>query len=84
MLLMWCLIHRDIIILRHVLDSPYFCQCLDLRLFMSYLCDLFFFLIFVVIMINRRISWVEKHMFFGLFLEYVFSFLDDYVDEECE
>ena len=53
MLLRCCLIHISIIILRHFLYLLYLCPCLDLGLFMSYLCDLFFIFIFIFIMINR-------------------------------
>ena len=41
-LLRCCLIHISIIIVRHFLYLLYLCPWLDLGLFMSYLCDLFF------------------------------------------
>ena len=41
MLLRCCLIYISIIILMHFLHLLYLCPCLDLGLFMSYLCDLF-------------------------------------------
>ena len=41
MLLRCCLIYISIIILRHFLYLLYLCPCLELGLFMSYLCDLF-------------------------------------------
>ena len=66
-LLRCCLIHIIIIILRHVLYLLYLCPCLDLGLFMSYLCDLFFIFIFIFIMINRIISWIQTYLFFCLF-----------------
>ena len=44
----------------------YMCQYLDLGLFMSYRCDLFFFFIFIFSMINRIISWIQTHFFFCL------------------
>ena len=47
------LIHVSIIILRRVLYLLYLCSSLDLCLFMSYLCDLFFLFVFIFIMINR-------------------------------
>ena len=52
MLLMCCLIHISIIIPRHFLYL--LISCLDLHLFMSYLCDLFLISIFIFIMINHR------------------------------
>ena len=36
---------------------------LGLRLFMSYLSDLFFIFIFMFIMINRIILWIQTHLF---------------------
>ena len=42
-LLRYCLIRMSIIILRHFLYLLYLCPCLDLGLFMSYLCDFFSF-----------------------------------------
>ena len=56
------LIHISIIIVRHFLYFLYFCPCLDLGLFISYLCDL----IFIFIMIDRIISWIQAHLFFCL------------------
>ena len=54
MLLRWRLIQISIIILRHFLHHLlYLSQCLDLGLFMSYLCDLYFMLIVIFIIINR-------------------------------
>ena len=81
MLLRCCSIHIIIIILRHVLCLLYLCPCLDLGFFMLYLCDLFFFFIFILNMINRTTSWIQTHLFFCLFLGYVQSFLDNNVDE---
>ena len=52
-LLKCCLIIISIIILRHILYLLNLCSCLDQGLFMSHLCDLFFILIFIFIMINR-------------------------------
>ena len=45
----------------------YLYTCLDLGLFMLYLCDLFFIFIFILIMINRIISWIQTHLFVRLF-----------------
>ena len=59
----------------------YLCLCLELGLFMSNLCDLFFIFIFIFIMINRMNTGTCS---FAYFLEYVLSFLDDNVNEECE
>ena len=49
---------------------------LDLGLFMSYLCDLFFIFIFIFIMINPIISCIQTHLVFCFFLEYVLLLLD--------
>ena len=53
MLLRCCLIHRAIIILRHILYLVYPCSCLGLGLFMSYLCDLRFIFSLTFIVINH-------------------------------
>ena len=65
-ILLSCLIHISIIIVRHFLYLLYSCLCLNLSLFMSYLCDLFFIFIIIFIRINHIISWI--HLFFRLFL----------------
>ena len=67
MLLWCCLIHISIIIVRQVICLLYLCPCLDLGLFMSYLCDIFFISIFIFIMINRIISLIQTHLFFCSF-----------------
>ena len=67
MLLRCCLIHISIMILRHVLYLLCLCPCLDLGLFMSYLCDLFFIFIFIFIMINSVISSAKTRLRFCLF-----------------
>ena len=67
MLLRCCLIHVRIIIVIHFLYLLYLCPCLDLGLFMSYLCDLFFIFIFIFIKINRIVSWIQTYLFFCLF-----------------
>ena len=51
MLLRCCLIHVSIILLRKILHLLYLPPWLNLGLFMSYLCDLFFIFIFNFIMI---------------------------------
>ena len=53
-----------IIVPRHFLHLSYFCSYLDLQLYMSYLCDLFFIFNFIFILINRIISWVDTHVLF--------------------
>ena len=57
------------------------CPFLDLGLFMSYLCDLFF--LFFSIFINNLMN-TDMPVFLAYFLEYVLLFLDDNVDEEYE
>ena len=47
MLLRCCLIHISIIIPKHFLYLLYLCLCLDVDLFMSYLCDLLFISILI-------------------------------------
>ena len=55
--------------LRHFLYLLYLSLCLELGLFMSYLCDLFFIFIFIFIMINRMNTDTCS---FAYFLEYYF------------
>ena len=62
MLLRCCLIHISIIILRHFLHLLNLHLCLDLGLFMSCLCDLFFIFIFKFIMINHILSWIHLRL----------------------
>ena len=52
------------------------CPCLDLGLFLSYLCDLFFIFSVVFIVINHITSLKQTYLFFVHFLEYL-PFLDD-------
>ena len=66
MLLTCCLIHISIIP-RHFLYLLYLCPCQELGVFMSYLGDLFFIFIFIFIMINRKISWIQRNLFSCLF-----------------
>ena len=49
----------NIIVLRHFLYLLYLCPCLGLGLFISYLRDLFFIFIFIIIIIKRIISWIQ-------------------------
>ena len=49
MLLRCCLIHIITIVLRGILHVVYLCPCLDLGLFRSYFCDLFFIFSFIFI-----------------------------------
>ena len=79
-----CLIHISIIILRHFLYLLYLRPYLEPDLFTAYLCDHFFIFSFIVIRINGVISWIQTHLFFSLFFEYVLLFLVDNMDEECE
>ena len=72
MLLRCCLIHKSIIILRHFLYLLSLSSYLDLGLFMSYLCDLFFVFIFIFIMINHIILWIQTFMFFRV-CPYIFG-----------
>ena len=58
------------------------CLCLDLGLFMSYLCDLFFIFSLIFIVINHITSFKQTY-FFVHFLEHLL-FLDGNVDEESE
>ena len=61
-LLRCSLIYIIIMKLRHFLCWVYLCQCLDLSLFMLYLCDLFF----IFIMINHLILRVKACLLFYL------------------
>ena len=84
MLLRCCLIHISSIILRHFLYLLYLCPCLFLGLFYSYLCDLFFIIIFIFMMISRIISWIQTYMLFPLFFRLCPIVLRYNVDEECQ
>ena len=54
-------------------------------LFMSYPCNLFFLLIFIFIIIDRIISWIQMQLFFfAYFLEHIVLFLENNADEEYE
>ena len=71
MLFRCCLVPISIIIMRHFICFLSLCLCLDLGLFMSYLCDLFFFFFSIFIMINRIMSWIQTHLFFCLFFRVI-------------
>ena len=58
MLLRRCLLHRDIVLPRNTIFSI-FSLCLHLGLYMSYLCDLFYIIIFISITINNIISLLD-------------------------
>ena len=73
-----------IIILRHILYLVYLYPCLDLSLFMSYFCDVFFIFSLIFIAVNHMKSLKQTHFFFVHFLEYLLSVLVDNVDEESE
>ena len=81
MLLSFCLIHKTIVILRHILYLVNLCPRLGLGLIMSYLCDLFFIfsLIFIVITLLKQV-----HLFFVNCLEQLLLFLGDHADEDIE
>ena len=75
----FCLIFTTIIILRLILYLVYLCPFLDLGLFKSYLCNIFFIFTLIFIAINRITSYIFVH-----FLEYLLLFLNDNVGEESE
>ena len=74
MLLRRSLIHITIILLRPILYLVFFCPCLGLGLFMSYLCDLLFIFSLIFIVINYITSLKQTHLFFVYFLEYLLFF----------
>ena len=76
-LLRCCLIHKGIIIPRHII------YIFIIFVSMSYLCDLFFIFIFIFIIINI-VSLKQTHLLFAHFLEYTLLVLVDYVDEESK
>ena len=52
---------------------------------MSYLCDLFFFILSLIfIVINQILLLKQTHLAFVQFLKYLLLFLDGNVDEESE
>ena len=75
MLLRCCSVHIAIIVLKHILYLKYFCLCLSLGMFMSYLCDLLFIFSLIFTAINHITSSRQTHLFFVHFLEYLLLFL---------
>ena len=89
MLLRCCLIHISIIILRNFLHLLYLCSCLDLGLFMSYLCvnNLLMILLYTIYwcytidtiqlidtnVLIIRSLYINKSFFFIYFLLITFS-----------
>ena len=55
-------------------------QLIDCGL-MLYRCDLFNSILFIFIIINCIVSWIQIHLFFCYFFEYVLIFLGDNMDE---
>ena len=55
-------------------------QTIDCGL-MLYRCDLFNSILFIFIIINCIVSWIQIHLFFCYFFEYVLIFLGDNMDE---
>ena len=84
MLLRCCLILIAIIILRHILYLVCLFLCLGLGLFMSYLCDLFFNVSLIFIVINHITTFKQRFLFFLHFLEHLLLLFDDNVDEESK
>ena len=78
------LIRVTFIILRHIFYSVYLCACLGLGRFVLYICDLFFILSLILIVINHITSLKQTHLFFVYFLVYLLLFLNDILDEESE
>ena len=78
MLLRCCLVHINIMILRHILYLLYLGASLGLGLclFMLHFCDQFFIFSFIFIAINHIASLKQTQLLFVHFLEYLL-FLDD-------
>ena len=51
------------------------CLCLSVGLFMSYICNLFYFHSLIFIVINHKISLKQTHLFFTCFLSFSFGLL---------
>ena len=64
MLLMCCLLHRDIALPRHAVFSL-FVSCLRLGLYISYLCHHLTIIIFIFIKLNHTISVIQTNLFLG-------------------
>ena len=77
MLLRCCLIHISIVTIPDTILILII--CLDLGLFISCLCDLFFICIIIFTMINLTTTDTLSY-----FLKCALPLLDDNVDEECE
>ena len=84
MLLMCCVFHTTIIIMKHILYLAYFCPCLGLVLDMLYLFDPFLIYSLVFIIINHIILPKQMHLFFAHFLSCLLIVLDDNMDEESD
>ena len=80
-LLRCCLIHISIITLKHFLYLLYLCPCLDLCLFMSNLCDVFFIFIFIFIMTNIMNTSILVSL---LIFQNMSYFLVHNVDKKCK
>ena len=73
-----------VITLEHFLFLIHLCPCLDLCLFMSHLCDLYFILSLSFIVINHIVSLKHTHLSLVHFLEYLQLFLEENVDKESK
>ena len=71
MMLMCCLLHVTIIILRQILHLVYSSPCLYLFLLASNLCDQFLIISFIFIVLNNKSSHKKTHLFYAHFLEYI-------------
>ena len=76
--------HLTITVLTNILYLVYLSKCLDLGLFVSYLCNLFFIFSLIVISINNISPLKQTYLLFVYFLEYLLLFLDDNMDEESK
>ena len=76
--------HLTITVLTNILYLVYLSKCLDLGLFVSYLCNLFFIFSLIVISINNISPLKQTYLLFVYFLEYLLLFLDDNMDEELD
>ena len=71
MLLRYCLIHSSIIILGHLIFTSFLSMLRYRSIYVISMC-LFFISIFVFIMINHIISWIQTHLFFLLIFKKMF------------
>ena len=76
--------HLTITVLTNILYLVYLSKCLDLGLFVSYLCNLFFIFSLIFISINNISPLKQTYLLFVYFLEYLLLFLDDNMDEESK